>query len=103
MTMPIPRVRFIEESSGITPIRIQARNRICIIAPFTRGPVNFFRYIGGYTDFANTYGSDLSTGSLAYQVAYDQGARDFACLRILGSGQPACGKLTFSGLKVSIV
>ena len=95
--MPIPRVRFIEESSGITPIRIQARNRICIIAPFTRGPVNFFRYIGGYTDFANTYGSDLSTGSLAYQVAYDQGARDFACLRILGSGQPACGKLTFSG------
>jgi hypothetical protein len=97
MTMPIPRVRFIEENSGITPIRIQARNRICIIAPFTRGPVNFFRYIGGYTDFANTYGSDLSTGSLAYQVAYDQGARDFACLRILGSGQPACGKLTFSG------
>lgn len=97
MTMPIPRVRFIEESSGITPIRLQARNRICIIAPFTRGPVNFFRYIGGYTDFANTYGSDTSIGSLAYQVAYDQGARDFACLRLLGSGQPACGKLTFSG------
>lgn len=97
MNMPIPRVKFIEQNEGFSPVRPTVTNRIGIIGPFSRGPANKLRLISGYTDFANTYGSDGAIGSLAFQSAWDQGARDFGCLRILGRGKSAVGKLDFSG------
>jgi len=98
MSMPIPRVKFIEVNSGFTPIRMSAKNRIGIIAPFSRGPAFRWRYVGGYTDFADTWGSDTSIGSLAFQAAWDQGARDFGLIRVLGSGAPAQGMIRFGGI-----
>jgi hypothetical protein len=96
--MLVPRIKFFELPVGTAPIRPNVRNRIGIVGPFTRGPSNSFRYIGGYTDFANTYGSDTSVGSMAFQVAWDQGAKEFGCVRVLGRGKPAKGDLTFSGI-----
>lgn len=96
--MPIPRVKFIEVNSGFTPIRTSAKNRIGIVAPFSRGPAFRWRFVGGYTDFADTWGSDTSIGSLAFQAAWDQGARDFGLIRVLGSGAPAQGIIRFGGI-----
>ncbi|MEI2418771.1 hypothetical protein V6O07_00725 [Arthrospira platensis SPKY2] len=98
MSMPIPRVKFIEVNSGFTPIRSSAKNRIGIVAPFSRGPAFQWRFVGGYTHFADTWGSDTSIGSLAFQGAWDQGARDFGIIRILGSGTPAQGIIRFGGV-----
>lgn len=98
MSMPIPRVKFIEINSGFTPIRTSAKNRIGIVAPFSRGPAFRWRYVGGYTDFADTWGSDTSIGSLAFQSSWDQGARDFGIIRVLGAGAPAQGIVRFGGV-----
>jgi hypothetical protein len=96
--MLVPRIKFFELPVATAPIRPNVRNRIGIVGPFTRGPSNSFKYVGGYTDFANTYGSDTSVGSMAFQAAWDQGAKEFGCVRVLGRGKPAKGDVSFSGI-----
>lgn len=94
--MLVPRVKFDESNVGLTPIREGIRNRIGIVGEFSRGPANVGTFILGYTDFANRYGSDTKKGSLAFQAAYDQGAEDFALVRVLGHAKVAKGSVTFS-------
>ncbi len=94
--MLVPRVTFDESNVGLTPIREGIRNRIGIVGEFSRGPANEGTFILGYTDFANRYGSDIKKGSLAFQAAYDQGAEDFALVRVLGHAKSAKGSATFS-------
>lgn len=96
--MLVPRVKFFESSQVVAPIRSNVRNRIGIVGEFTRGPSNQFRFIGGYNDFAATYGSDASKGSLAFQAAWDQGAKEFGAIRVLGRAKPAYGQVEFSGI-----
>lgn len=96
--MLVPRVKFFESSNVVAPIRPNVRNRIGIAGEFTRGPANEFRFIGGYNDFAATYGSNTSKGSLAFQAAWDQGAKEFAAVRVLGRAKPAFGEVEFSGI-----
>jgi hypothetical protein len=94
--MKIPSVQFNESNVGITPIQEGVRNRIGIVGDFSRGPANTPTFISGYTDFANRYGSDTRTGSLAYQAAFDQGASDFILYRVLGRAKSAKGTVRFS-------
>jgi Phage tail sheath C-terminal domain len=96
--MRIPSISFNEANVGLSPIRTGIRNRIGIVGLFSRGPSNAASFVTGYTDFANRYGSDTATGSLAYQAAYDQGARDFCNVRVLGNAKAAKGQVTFSGI-----
>lgn len=96
--MLVPKVTFNESNVGISSIRTGVRNRIAVIGQFSRGPANEFNYINGYSDFAARYGSDAASGSLVFQAAYDQGARDFAIVRVLGNGKPAYGNINFVGV-----
>jgi hypothetical protein len=93
----IPTITFDESNTGFIPIRQNIRNRIAIVSKFNRGPVTP-TFITGDTFFADTYGSDNSVGSLAYQVARDQGAEDFLIARVLGSAKSSKGQITFSGI-----
>lgn len=93
----VPSINFDESNTGFIPIRTNSRNRIGIVSKFTRGPVSP-TFITGDDFFANTYGSDNSVGSLAYQVARDQNAEDFLLVRVLGSSKAAKGQITFSGI-----
>lgn len=94
--MKVPSVQFNESNVGITPIQEGVRNRIGIVGEFSRGPANIPTFISGYTDFANRYGSDIKSGSLAYQAAFDQGATDFILYRVLGHAKSAKGTVRFS-------
>lgn len=96
--MLVPRVKFYEVGQVTAPIRPNVRNRIGIVGEFTRGPSNEFRFIGGYGDFSTTYGSDAKPGSMAFQVAWDQGAKEFGAVRVLGRAKPAYGQIDFSGI-----
>lgn len=95
--MLIPQINFIENNVGSAPILPNVRNRIGIIGQFSRGLANRFAYIDGYTEFSKLYGSDSSSGSLGYQAAWDQGARDFGLIRVLGQSKPAKGQVIFGG------
>lgn len=94
--MLVPRVTFNEENVGVQPVVAGVRNRIGIVGEFGRGPTNF-TFIEGFTDFANRYGSDTRTGSMAYQAAYDAGAREFGIIRALANDKEACGQVVLSG------
>lgn len=95
--MRIPQITFNEASVGFAPIQSNVRNRIAIIGQFNRGFANTFIYLNGFTQFANLYGSDNSSGSIALQAAWDQGARDFAVIRVLGNSKPAKGTIILGG------
>ena len=95
--MPIPYIKFHEVNDSTSPISPNARNRILIAGEFSRGPANEVRFIANYKDFADRYGSDNTKGSTAFQVAWDQGARDFGLIRVLGAGSPAKGYIDFNG------
>ena len=96
--MLIPQIIFNEAGVGVQPVLTNVRNRIGIVGEFSRGPANEFRYIDGFTNFAKVYGSDLRSGSLGFQAAWDQGARDFGIVRVLGNRTPACGQLIVGGI-----
>jgi hypothetical protein len=87
-----------EQNIGTVPILPGVRNRIAIAGEFTKGPANVARFIGGFTDFADTYGSDIAKGSLGFQAAWDQGARNFMVTRVLGNAKSAAGSATFTGI-----
>ena len=95
--MPIPRIKIYERTEGYAAIRPNINNRIGILAPFSRGPANQMSFISGFSDFSNRYGSDNSIGSMAFQAAWDQGAREFGLLRVLGREKPASGNIKFGG------
>lgn len=95
--MLIPQITFNEASVGSSPILPNVRNRIGIVGEFSRGQANTFQYVDGFTQFSKLYGSDNSTGSLGYQAAWDQGARNFAIIRVLGASRPAKGQIIFGG------
>jgi hypothetical protein len=95
--MSIPYIKFHEVNDSTSPISPNARNRILIAGEFSRGPANEVRFIANYKDFSDRYGSDNAIGSTAFQAAWDQGARDFALLRVLGAGSPAKGYIDFNG------
>lgn len=96
--MLIPQITFNETNTNSNPIRSNVRNRIGIVGQFSRGPANFFTFIDGFTDFSTLYGSDTTTGSIAYQAAYDQGAREFGIVRVLGNSTPAKGEVILGGV-----
>lgn len=96
--MLVPKITFNESNIGVSPIRTGIRNRIGIVGEFSRGSANVFNYINGFSDFASLYGSDTTKGSLAFQAAYDQGARDFGIVRVLGHGHVAHGNVLFNGI-----
>lgn len=96
--MLVPNITFNESNTGVSPIRPGVRNRVGIVGEFSRGPVNTFNYVNGYSEFATKYGSDLAKGSLGFQAAWDQGARDFGIVRVLGHATPAYGQALFSGI-----
>ncbi len=100
--MLVPSINFTEQNIGTVPILPGIRNRIGIVGEFSRGPANVARFIGGYTDFADTYGSDIALGSLGFQAAWDQGARNFMVTRVLGSSKPAAGSVTFTGIATKV-
>lgn len=93
----IPSVTFNESNTGFVPIRQNIRNRIAIVSRFSRGPVQP-TFITGDTFFANTFGSDTTVGSVAYQAARDQDAEDFLLVRVLGNAKSATGLITFTGI-----
>jgi len=95
--MLIPQITFNEASVGASPILPNVRNRIGIIGQFSRGLANTFQYVDGFTQFSKLYGSDNTSGSLGYQAAWDQGARDFGLIRVLGRSRPAAGQVIFGG------
>lgn len=95
--MLIPQINFIESNVGSSPVLPSVRNRIGIIGQFSRGLANRFAYVDGFSQFSKLYGSDSSTGSLGYQAAWDQGARDFGIIRVLGQSKPAKGQIIFGG------
>jgi hypothetical protein len=95
--MLVPRIKITEQSQSFTPVGVNVRNRILIVGEFSRGP-RTLRYIGGFDDFATTYGSNSKRGSMAYQIAYNQGASEFALIRVLGSGKSARGQIRFNGI-----
>lgn len=95
--MLIPQITFNEASVGSAPILPNIRNRIGIVGQFSRGVANTFQYVDGFTQFSKLYGSDNSSGSLGYQAAWDQGARDFGIIRVLGRSRPAKGQVIFGG------
>lgn len=95
--MRLPAVTFTEESIGISPVRAGVRNRIGIIGEFSRGPANVFSYLGGPTDFANRYGSDLKPASVAVQVAYENLAEHVSVIRVLGNSRPAKAQASIGG------
>ncbi len=92
----IPSISFIENNVGFNPINQNIRNRIGIVSTFSRGSTTP-TFITGDTFFDNNYGRDTAIGSLAYQVARDQGAQDFMCVRVLGNAKPANGSVSFTG------
>lgn len=95
--MLVPRILFNEENVGVQPIVTGIRNRIGMVGQFSRGPANTFSFIEGFTDFANRYGSDTQSGSVAFQAAFDMGAREFGLVRVLGGAREACGDITIAG------
>lgn len=95
--MLIPQINFIEASVGSSPVLPNVRNRIGIVGQFSRGLANRFSYVDGFTQFSKLYGSDNSSGSLGFQAAWDQGARDFGVIRVLGGAKPAKGQIIFGG------
>jgi hypothetical protein len=95
--MLIPQINFIESNVGSSPVLPNVRNRIGIVGQFSRGLSNRFAYVDGYNQFSTLYGSDSSTGSLGFQAAWDQGARDFGIIRVLGQSKPAKGQIIFGG------
>ena len=95
--MLIPYVKFHEETQAYAPVRSNIRNRIGMVGEFSRGPANQFTYIGGFSDFARRYGCDTTRGSMAFQAAWDQGAKEFGLVRILGDKKPAQATIRFSG------
>lgn len=96
--MLIPYVKFHEIQQNFAPVRTNIRNRIGMVGEFTRGPANQFTYIGGYNDFTRRYGADNARGSLAFQAAWEQGAKEFGLIRILGDQKPAQAVIRFSGV-----
>jgi len=96
--MLIPQITFNEANVGVQPILPNVRNRIGIVGQFSRGPANVFAYVNGFTEFASIYGSDIATGSVGFQAAWDQGARNFGLVRVLGRSQPACGQIIAGGV-----
>lgn len=100
--MLVPSINFTEQNIGTVPILPGVRNRIGIVGEFSRGPANVARFIGGYTDFADTYGSDIAPGSLGFQAAWDQGARNFMVTRVLGNSRPAAGSVSFTGIATKV-
>lgn len=93
----IPRIRFDEANVGARPILPNLRNRLGIVGQFSRGPANQFAFVDGFTEFANVYGSDNELGSIGFQAAWDQGARDFGLVRVLGHETSASGSVIVSG------
>lgn len=95
--MRIPEVTFTDLSVNLAGPTGNSYNRIGMIAEFDRGPANDARVISNYSSFANLYGSNSASGSLAFQAAYDQGAREFVLIRVLGRDRIATANLSFSG------
>ena len=95
--MQIPRIKFNEVTNNRFPIATGIRNRLGIVGKFSRGPANLFQYVNGFEEFAQVYGSDKTTGSIGVQAAFDQGARDFGLIRVLGSDTNASGNLIIGG------
>lgn len=95
--MLIPQINFIEANVGSSPIQPNIKNRIGIVGQFSRGLANRFSFIDGFSQFSKLYGSDNSSGSLGLQAAWDQGARDFGVIRVLGRAKPAKGQIIFGG------
>lgn len=98
MSILIPQITFNEANVGVQPILPNVRNRIGIVGQFSRGPANVFAYINGFTEFATIYGSDAASGSVGFQSAWDQGARNFGLVRVLGRSKPAKGTLIVGGV-----
>jgi len=96
--MLIPQITFNEANVGVQPILPNVRNRIGIVGQFSRGPANVFAYVNGFTEFASIYGSDAAPGSVGFQVAWDQGARNFGLVRVLGRSQAASGQIIAGGV-----
>ena len=95
--MQIPRIKFNEVTNNRFPINQGIRNRLGIVGKFGRGPANVFQYVNGFEEFAQVYGSNTELGSMGVQAAFDQGARDFGIVRVLGKDQNAKGKLIIGG------
>jgi hypothetical protein len=95
--MLLPSIKFNTIANAPQNINPATKNRILIAAPFNRGPTDF-RYIGSQQEFVNTYGSDSSLGSMGFQAAYDQGARQFGLLRVMGRGKASTGEIDFRGI-----
>ena len=95
--MQIPRIKFNEVNTNRFPIAQGIRNRLGVIGKFSRGPANLFQYVNGFEEFAQVYGSDTASGSIGVQAAYDQGARDFGLIRVLGRDQNASANLIIGG------
>jgi hypothetical protein len=94
--MRIPDVIFNEQPALGAPINLTASNRIAIVGEFTRGPINTV-LLSDFKDFARIYGYDNGIANLAFQAAYDQGAREFGVTRVIGSSEPAKVNLLIGG------
>lgn len=96
--MRIPEVKFTDVSIGVNIPQLDVYNRIGMISEFDRGPANEPRFISNYRNFADVYGSNGAVGSIAFQAAYDQGAREFSLIRVLGRAKSAKATISFSGV-----
>lgn len=90
-----PSFSFDESNVGLRPVRSAGKDRIGLVGEFARGPLN--PVLADYNVFRTLYGISLHNGSIGVQVANDQGANDFALVRVLGSGVVATGSITISG------
>lgn len=95
--MQTPRIKFNEITNNRFPIAQGIRNRLGIIGNFSRGPANVFQYVNGFQEFAEIYGSNSELGSMGVQAAFDQGARNFGLIRVMGKDQNAKGRVIIGG------
>jgi phage tail sheath protein FI len=90
-----PSFSFDESNVGLRAIRPAGVDRIGLVGEFARGPLN--PVIVDYALFRALYGVTLHNGSIGVQVANDQGANDFALVRVLGKGTKAARTITVTG------
>lgn len=90
-----PSFSFDESNVGLRAIRPAGVDRIGLVGEFARGPLN--PVIVDYSLFSALYGVSLHAGSIGVQVANDQGANDFALVRVLGTGVKATRTLAVTG------
>lgn len=90
-----PNVNITETIVGPLPLDTTWRNTIGVAGQFSRGPSEP-TLISSRQEFAQTFGEDLSPGSVFVRQAMLQGATNFMISRVIPRAAAAAGSFSFS-------